>query len=197
MNIVFTPSGWEERIREGELSAQLLRPLHPLHYDLAYFAGWKVVVIVLWLPIAVVLALRLPPDARPDAARQCVAFAIAIWGAYLIRTMLQWALGLVTFWTTRGGPIFELYITAELLLSGRLVPLALMPDGSQDARRTSCRSSGRSASRSRRSSATCSTTGARSAAWRPSCSGSLIGAVVVRRRVARSRDPPLHARSAG
>ena len=41
MNIVFTPYGWEWRIREGELSAALLRPLHPMHYDLAAFAGWK------------------------------------------------------------------------------------------------------------------------------------------------------------
>ena len=31
MNIVFTPYGWEERIREGQLSGQLLRPLHPIH----------------------------------------------------------------------------------------------------------------------------------------------------------------------
>ena len=50
MNIVFTPYGWEWRIREGQFSAALLRPLHPLHDDLAAFAGWKPVVIVLWLP---------------------------------------------------------------------------------------------------------------------------------------------------
>jgi ABC-2 type transport system permease protein len=41
--------------------------------------------------------------------------------------MLLWALGLVTFWTTRVGAVFELYFTLELLLSGRLVPLALLP----------------------------------------------------------------------
>jgi ABC-2 type transport system permease protein len=35
---------------------------------------------------------------------------------------------MVTFWTTRVGPVFELYFTAELLLSGRLVPMTLMPD---------------------------------------------------------------------
>ena len=57
INIVFTPYGWEWRIREGELSAQLLKPVHPIHYDLGWFAGTKVVVIVLWLPIAVVLSL--------------------------------------------------------------------------------------------------------------------------------------------
>ena len=55
-------------------------------------------------------------------------FAIAIWGAYLIRTFNQSALGLVCFWTTRVGALFSLYIVLELLLSGRLVPLTLMPD---------------------------------------------------------------------
>ncbi len=127
MNIVFTPYGWEWRIREGELSGQLLRPLHPIHHDLAWFAGWKVVVIVLWLPIAVALSLLFDPtfDVRPI---EIVVFAIAIWGAYLIRSFNQSALGMITFWTTRVGAIFQLYVMVELLLSGRLVPLQLMPN---------------------------------------------------------------------
>jgi ABC-2 type transport system permease protein len=37
-------------------------------------------------------------------------------------------LGMITFWTTRVSAIFELLIAVELLLSGRLVPLELMPD---------------------------------------------------------------------
>ena len=41
MNIVFTPYGWEWRIREGQLSGQLLRPLHPIHYDVEYAKGTR------------------------------------------------------------------------------------------------------------------------------------------------------------
>ena len=126
MNIVFTPYGWEERIRQGELSPMLLRPLHPIHYDIAYFAGWKVVAIVLWLPIAAVLSLVFRPQMEVTAVEAAV-FVVAIWGAYLIRTMLLWLLGMVSFWTNRVAALYELYFTAELLLSGRLVPLALMP----------------------------------------------------------------------
>ena len=37
-------------------------------------------------------------------------------------------LGMITFWTTRVSAIFELVVALELLLSGRLVPLPLMPD---------------------------------------------------------------------
>ena len=127
MNIVFTPYGWEWRIREGQLSAALLRPLHPLHDDLAGFAGWKVVVIVLWLPIAAALWLVFDPVIDPSPL-EVVVFTLAIWGAYLIRTMFLSLLGMITFWTTRVSAIFELAIALELLLSGRLVPLPLMPD---------------------------------------------------------------------
>jgi ABC-2 type transport system permease protein len=131
MNIVFTPYGWEWRIREGELSAALLRPLHPIHDDVAGFAGWKVVTIILWLPIAAVLWLAFDPEFDVRAA-EVAAFCLAIWGAYLIRTMFLSALGMVTFWTTRVSALFELMVGLELLLSGRLVPLPLMPDWVED-----------------------------------------------------------------
>jgi len=132
MNIVFTPYGWEWRIREGQLSAQLLRPLHPIHYDIADFAGGKVIWVLLYLPIAAGLTFIFKPtlDVTP---LDVVVFFVAIWGAYLIRTMNLWLLGMVTFWTTRGGAIFQTYMMAELLLSGRLVPLQLMPDWVQGA----------------------------------------------------------------
>jgi ABC-2 type transport system permease protein len=127
INIVFTPYGWEWRIREGQLSSQLLRPLFPIVEDLGFFAGWKPVVILLWLPIAAVLAWIFRPELHPTLLAIAV-FGVAIWGAYLIRSLNQSSLGLITFWTTRVGPIFQLYIAAELLLSGRLVPLSLTPE---------------------------------------------------------------------
>ena len=127
INIVFTPYGWEWRIREGELSAQLLKPVHPIHYDLGWFAGTKVVVVLLWLPIAVVLSLLFKPELSPTA-QQIGVFAVAIWGAYVLRSLYMWALGMVTFWTTRVSALFELVWVTEMLLSGRIVPLALLPD---------------------------------------------------------------------
>jgi viologen exporter family transport system permease protein len=134
MNIVFGAPFWEWRIREGQLTSDLLRPVHPLHRDIAYFAGWKVVVIVLWIPLAVGLSLVFHPTLSPNP-QQIVAFAFAIWGAYLLRTMFQESLGMLCFWTTRGAAIFDLWMTTELLLSGRLVPLPLMPDWVQEISR--------------------------------------------------------------
>jgi ABC-2 type transport system permease protein len=134
MNIVFTPFGWEERIREGTLSAHLARPIHPIHYDLGSFAGWKVVVIILWLPIALALSLIFRPELHPRP-QQMIVFFIAIWGAYLIRSMVLWILGMITFWTTRISALFEAYFAAELLLSGRVLPLTLMPQWAQNVSR--------------------------------------------------------------
>lgn len=130
MNIVFTPYGWEWRIQRGQLSGELLRPVHPIHSDIAFFAGWKFVVIVLWLPIAAVLALAFKPELDPTWLEIGV-FAAAIWGAYLIRTMALSLLGMITFWTTRVSAIYELYFAVELLISGRLVPMSLLPEWAQ------------------------------------------------------------------
>jgi ABC-2 type transport system permease protein len=127
MNIVFTPYGWEWRIKDGHFSGLLLRPQHPIHYDLANMAGGKVVWVILYLPIAFALTLIFKPTFDVSVLEIAV-FVVAIWGAYLIRSMFLWLLGMVTFWTTRASAIFETYMMAELLLSGRLVPLQLMPD---------------------------------------------------------------------
>jgi ABC-2 type transport system permease protein len=134
MNIVFGAPFWEWRIRQGQLSGELLRPIHPLHHDIAYFAGWKVVVIALWLPIGLALTLLFDPAFDVTAERIAIFF-VAIWGAYLIRTMFQSLMGMLCFWTTRGAAIFDLWMMIELLLSGRLVPLPLMPDWVQELAR--------------------------------------------------------------
>jgi len=126
MNIVFTPYGWEWLIRRGELSAALLRPLHPIHGFISYFAGWKVVVIILWLPLAAFLSLVFKPELHPTLLNVAV-FAAAIWGAYLIRTMLLWLLGMISFWTTRVSALNQMYFVALLFLSGQIAPISLLP----------------------------------------------------------------------
>jgi ABC-2 type transport system permease protein len=126
MNIVLTPYAWEWRIKQGQLSGELLRPVHPIHNDIAFLTGSKVVEILLWLPIAAILALIFKPTLNPTWY-QVVAFFFAIWGAYLVRTMLLSMLGMITFWTTRVSAIYELFFALELVLSGRLVPMSLMP----------------------------------------------------------------------
>ena len=130
MNIVFTPYGWEFRIREGEMSALLLKPFHPIHYDLAFFAGQKLLWVLMYLPIGIGLSLAFHPALHPSVV-EVLVFLVAIWGAYVIRSLNHFVLGMVTIWTTRAGAIFQVWFLSELLLSGRLVPLTLMPHWAQ------------------------------------------------------------------
>ncbi len=126
MNLVRAPADWEWRIQHGRLSLELMRPIHPIHIDVSDYAGAKVFMILIWLPVAAVLAWIFKPTLHPTW-QQAVAFFIAIWGAYLLRSVLTFLMGLISFWTTRVGAIFDLYFALELILSGRLVPLTLMP----------------------------------------------------------------------
>ena len=126
MNVVFTPYGFERRIQRGDFNAQLLRPAHPIHYDLSFFAGYNLTALLTWLPVAAVLVLAFRPALHPRSLEIAV-FALAIWGAYLVRSMFLWALGMTSFWSTRVSALFELYVVCELLFSGRLIPMDLMP----------------------------------------------------------------------
>src|SRR5260370_13989486 len=96
-------------------------------------AGQKLVWILMSLPIAVGLSLVFHPALHPGAV-QILVFLVAIWGAYLIRSMNLWILGMVSIWMTRASAIFQTYVLTELLLSGRLVPLTLMPHWSHALR---------------------------------------------------------------
>jgi len=129
MNVV-NVGAWDYRIREGVLSPMLLRPIHPFHWDLSYFSGWKFVVIALWLPVAVALAALFRPTFSFEPLDLAV-FAVAIWGAYVVRSFIYVFVGGLAFFTTRFFAIVQVVMTFELLFSGRLVPLSLMPDWAQ------------------------------------------------------------------
>jgi ABC-2 type transport system permease protein len=131
MNIALTPYEFEHRVRRGTLSPMLMRPIHPFHFDLTGFIGMKIVTFVLWIPIAAALILAFRPELNPTLW-QAFAFAVALISGFVMRFALLWVLGMITFWVTRVSAVFELYFTIELLLSGRLVPLALLPPWAQN-----------------------------------------------------------------
>lgn len=126
MNIVLSPWAWEWQIQHGYMSALLMRTLHPIHAHVSDFAGSKVFMILIWLPMAAALTLIFKPTLHPTWM-QALVFFIAIWGAYALRSLVCSTLGMITFWTTRVSAIFDLYFALELILSGRLVPMTLMP----------------------------------------------------------------------
>jgi ABC-2 type transport system permease protein len=127
MNLAHAPYAWEWRIRGGRLNEMLSIPIQPFHRDFAYFIGSKFVWILMWIPMAAVLAATFQPRLDPRPAH-VAGFLVAIWTGFAVRFLLLYLMGMITFWTTRGSAIFDLIVAGELLLSGRLVPLSLMPN---------------------------------------------------------------------
>lgn len=117
---------FEYRVRHGMLSFALLRPVHPLHADLADNISSKVITLPLILAAAAVLALIFRPAVHlvPWAV---VAFAPALLLAFVLRFLMEWMLALAAFWTTRVSAVNQTYFVVMLFLSGQMAPLTLLP----------------------------------------------------------------------
>jgi ABC-2 type transport system permease protein len=117
---------FEYRVRNGHLSPLLLRPVHPIHRDIANNLTFKLLTLAVVVPVAAILAFLFRPsfDLVPWAV---VAFVPALALAIAVRFAVEWTLALTAFWTTRTSAINELYYVAFLFLSGQAVPLALLP----------------------------------------------------------------------
>ncbi len=127
MNLALTPYVWDWWIQRGRVSDALLKPVHIFHRQLASFGGMKIVWILLWVPIALGLSIAFKPNLSPTWF-EVGTFAIAIWAGYVVRHSILFVVGLLSFWTTRASAVFEIVVALELILSGRLVPLSVMPE---------------------------------------------------------------------
>ncbi len=117
---------YEYRIREGLLSPALLRPVHPIHADIADNVSSKLVTMPIMLLIATGLALLFRPTAsfQPWAI---LAFIPAVLLAFLVRFLIEWSLAQAAFWTTRVSAINQVYFVLMLFLAGQIAPLSLFP----------------------------------------------------------------------
>ncbi len=118
-------------IRTGGLSARLLRPLHPIHYDLARtLASRPLQALLVGPPIAI--ALYLYPGPQLDLAPiNLIRVAAATFLALLLEFFFQYAIGLTAFWTSQAVAFHEVWFFIKALGSGYVIPLALMPEGIQ------------------------------------------------------------------
>ncbi|MBC8099005.1 MAG: ABC-2 family transporter protein, partial [Armatimonadetes bacterium] len=125
--VTLSPDAIEERVRTGQFSGLMLRPVHPVHVDIGENIGYKLVALPIILVMMLGLAVAFPPDFSGLQLWTLLAFLPAMMLAFLIRFLSHWILGLVAFWTTRAGALFQVYFVAEIFLTGRLAPMRLLP----------------------------------------------------------------------
>jgi ABC-2 type transport system permease protein len=114
------------RVRDGNLSPRLLKPLHPIHGDVCANIAFKLCTSVMLLPIWVLLFVLLRPT-PPHSLWQLALAAPALVLAGILRYVWQYSLAVIAFWTTRVEALNELYFALDSFLAGRIAPLALMP----------------------------------------------------------------------
>lgn len=114
------------RVRDGSLSPRLLKPLHPIHTDVAANIAFKLTTSAMLLPVWVLLFVLLRPT-PPASGVQLLLAVPAVLLAALLRYLWQYALALLAFWTTRVEAVNQLYFTLDGFLAGRIAPLALLP----------------------------------------------------------------------
>ena len=109
---------FEYRIREGVLSFALLKPVHPVHSDIADNISSKLITTPFMVLVAIVLTVAFHPTVSPEPWA-VVLFFPALFLAFVVRFLLEWALALSAFWTTRVGAVNQLYFVVMLFLSGQ------------------------------------------------------------------------------
>jgi ABC-2 type transport system permease protein len=123
---------FETRIRDGSLSFALLRPVHPIHADIADNICAKLVTLPFMIVFAVILGALFDPHFAPPLWA-IVAFIPALGFAFLVRGLLEWTLAQAAFWTTRVSAVNQAYFVLMLFLSGQIAPLSLFPSFVQTA----------------------------------------------------------------
>jgi ABC-2 type transport system permease protein len=117
---------FEYRVRQGNLSPLLLRPIHPIHKDIAENLTYKLLTSAIMLPTAGALALAFRPTFATEPWMLAALIPALLLG-FGVRFLIEWTLALAAFWTTRVAALNELYFVGMLFLSGQVAPLALLP----------------------------------------------------------------------
>ncbi len=122
-------TSWEmsNEIREGSLSPQLLRPIHPIHRHVT--ANWAehVMRFVLLGPIVLVV-LILTPDAHLFLTPISIsAFLFSLLGAWFITFLSDYAIGILAFWTSQATAFTQAVYGLRTVFSGVLAPIQMFP----------------------------------------------------------------------
>jgi ABC-2 type transport system permease protein len=127
--LTFTWLMWEFefRIRHGQFSPKLLRPIHPIHSDIAENVTYKLLTAFVLVPVTFLLVYLFQPTAETTWA-DAALFVPALALAFVLRFVSGWVLALAAFWTTRVSAINHLFFTVQIFLSGQMVPLSVLPD---------------------------------------------------------------------
>lgn len=118
----------DNEIRQGTFSNKLIRPFHPVHWNMAGNLASKMFWALLIAPVWIALAIVFPALRLPLSPLEYVFVIAAIAIALFIRFLIGFQIGLLAFWTNRAASIYVVYEGIHLFMSGRIAPLTMFPE---------------------------------------------------------------------
>lgn len=121
---------WEldYEIRHGDLNTKLLHPLHPIHEYISGNMAYRILCAIIFTPIVIAVALLVPDVHIVATPFNLLAFGIVLTGAWLMRYLSQFALGLFAFWFSQALVLTDVYFLLFQLLGGGVAPIELLPE---------------------------------------------------------------------
>lgn len=117
---------FEYQVRQGQLSPQLLRPLHPVHRYISENIVFKGFTAVFVIAVAVFITITFGARFQTEPWHIALGIPSVLLGGALYFTA-DLTLASVAFWTTRVHAAVTLYQRTAFIFAGQIVPLGLLP----------------------------------------------------------------------
>lgn len=119
----------DRQIRTGELNALLMRPVSPVLHHAMFNLAAMPLRAGLAAPVAALVLIATGGMSLADSASSWLLFVPALILAWLLAFSIQLCIACLAFWLTRASDLYDLWISAYIVLAGYLVPTSLFPSG--------------------------------------------------------------------
>jgi ABC-2 type transport system permease protein len=125
-----TEDDWQiaSDIRDGRLSALLLKPLNYLFYRFTLYVSYRMLYTAVILPGVLLIFFFLRDYITlPDRVSTWVAFAASTAMAGLIQFLISYTVAMLAFWLLEISTVVFIVMSFEYFLSGQIFPLDMLP----------------------------------------------------------------------
>ncbi len=126
------------KIKEGDLARHLVQPISFLNPEIAADIAYKTIRLISLLPFVLIVILFWRHHLVMNlSALNIGLFTLAIIFGYILSLLSETCIGLLSFWLEHYEGVYTMFSLTRELLSGFMVPLALMPSSLQHITRWS------------------------------------------------------------
>ncbi len=116
-------------IRKGELSPRLLRPMHPLVFNLCETLAALPFRAGILFPLVGALAAWRPELLFMPSGEALAAFSLSLLLSFVLAWLIQAIFGMLAFWFDQSMGFWSAWFALWSLAAGYFVPLDLFPEG--------------------------------------------------------------------